>query len=181
MSRPKPSATEHARRVLHTGAAGTFGLHDLELSTGERFELQLLRHPGASAIVPFLDEDRVLLLRQYRFAIDDVLWEVPAGKLEPGESPEACAARELAEETGYRAGRLERTGEIVTTPGFSDERIWLFRAHDLAPGPTAHDRELIEVHEVPLTEALEMVDDGRITDAKTIAALWHVRPASLRR
>ena len=168
-------AREHGHRELHRGPVGSFGLHDLELSTGERFELELLRHPGAAAVVAFVDAEHILLIRQYRFAVDNVIWEVPAGKREPDEAPEVCAARELAEETGFRAGRLERVGEIITTPGFSDERIHLFSAHDLERGPTAHDRELIEVHEVALSDALRMVDDGEITDGKTIAALWHVR------
>ena len=125
---------EVGRRVLHEGPVGSFGLYELELPGGERVTLPLIRHPGAAAVVPFLDDGRVLLIRQYRFAADGVIWEVPAGKREPGEAPEVCAARELEEETGYRAGRLERTGEILTTPGFSDEVIHLFCAFDLTPG-----------------------------------------------
>jgi ADP-ribose pyrophosphatase len=102
------------------------------------------------------------------------IWEVPAGKLEPNEPPEVCAVRELAEETGYRAGRVECTGRILTTPGFTDECIHLFCAYDLEPGETAHEpSELIEIHEVRLPEALVMIDRGEIIDSKTIAALFH--------
>jgi len=153
---------------------GTFGLHELELSTGNRVTLELLRHPGASAVVPFLDEERILLLRQFRFAADGWIWEVPAGKLEPNEAPEVCALRELAEETGYRAGRVECTGRILTSPGFTDECIHLFCAYDLEAGETAHEpSELIEIHEIRLSEALAMIDRGEIIDSKSIAALFH--------
>lgn len=161
-------------RVLHDGPVGTWVAEDVELPNGRRAELHTLRHPGAAAVVPFLADDRILLLRQYRHAVGGYLWEVPAGKLDPGEAPEACAARELEEETGYRAGRLERTGEIVTTPGFADERIHLFCARELTPGRRAHEGgEVIEVHEVGLEDALAMVDRGELIDAKSIAALFH--------
>ncbi len=165
---------EVGRRVLHEGPVGSFGLYELELPGGERVTLPLIRHPGAAAVVPFLDDGRVLLIRQYRFAADGVIWEVPAGKREPGEAPEVCAARELEEETGYRAGRLERTGEILTTPGFSDEVIHLFCAFDLTPGRLQRKpSELIELRTLELEHALAMVDDGAIVDGKTIAALYH--------
>ena len=124
--------------------------------------------------MPFLSDDRILLLRQYRHAAGGYIWEIPAGKLDPGEEPQACAERELAEETGYRARRIEQTGVILTTPGFTDERIYLFSAFDLEPGVTAHEvSEVIELHEVPFEEALAMVDRGEIVDAKTLAALFH--------
>jgi ADP-ribose pyrophosphatase len=98
---------------------------------------------------------------------------VPAGKLDAGEDPARCAARELAEETGYRARRLERTGMIFTTPGFTDERIHLFCAFELSPGASAHEHnEVIRTEVVPLAQALEMIDSGEISDGKTIAALF---------
>jgi ADP-ribose pyrophosphatase len=162
------------RKVLHEGSIGTFALVDVELPTGRRITLQIVEHPGAAAVVPFLDEDRVLLLRQYRAAAGGTIWEVPAGKLDAGEDPEVCATRELEEETGYRAGRMVRLGEILTTPGFSDERIHLFAAFDLAPGRMEHGHgEVIEVHEVSLKEALAMIDRGELVDAKSIVALYH--------
>ena len=178
MSTKQPGARELSRRVLHEGSVGSFALHDLELSNGTRVTLELLRHPGAAAVVPFLDRERILLIRQYRFAANGVIWEVPAGKRDPGETAEACAARELEEETGYRAGRIERTGEILTTPGFSDERIWLFCAFDLLPGPARPEpSEAIELHTVELARALEMIRSGEIVDAKTIVALHHASVA----
>ncbi len=162
------------RRVIWQGSIGSFGIDEVVLPSKQRVEIAVLRHPGASAIVPFLGEDRILLLRQYRHAASGTIWEVPAGKIDPGEDPAVCAARELEEETGYRAGRIEATGSILTTPGFTDERIHLFCAYDLVRGNMAHESdEVIEVHERTLGEALEMIDRGEIDDAKSIAALYH--------
>jgi ADP-ribose pyrophosphatase len=168
------------RRVIHRGRFLVHAIEEVELPNGNRVELEILHHPGAAAVVPFLARDRILLLRQYRHAAGGYVWEIPAGKLEPGEDPVACALRELEEETGYRSRRIERTGSILTTPGFTDERIHLFSAFDLEPGTAAHETsEVIEVHEVPFEEALAMADRGEIVDAKTLAALFHAsrRPA----
>ncbi|MCP4006664.1 MAG: NUDIX hydrolase [bacterium] len=160
--------------MIWQGSIGSFGIDEVVLPSKQRVEIAVLRHPGASAIVPFLGEDRILLLRQYRHAASGTIWEVPAGKIDPGEDPAVCAARELEEETGYRAGRIEATGSILTTPGFTDERIHLFCAYDLVRGNMAHESdEVIEVHERTLGEALEMIDRGEIDDAKSIAALYH--------
>lgn len=145
----------------------------VELPNGKTLLLDVVRHPGAAAIVPFASEDEVLLIRQYRHAADaSTLLEVPAGKLDPGESPEVCAARELEEEAGQRAGRLESLGWIWTTPGFTDEKIHLFAAFDLTPVPQRpEDDEVIEVVPTPLAAALEMVWDGSLNDAKSALAL----------
>ena len=162
-----------ARRVLWEGSVGSFGLDTIVLPGGQRAELAILHHPGAAAVVPFLDRERIVLLRQFRHAAGGTIWEVPAGKLDAGEDPASCAERELAEETGYRAGRLERTGEILTTPGFTDERIHLFCAYDLSAGATAHEHhEVIRTEVLPFARALELIDAGEITDGKTIAALF---------
>lgn len=164
-----------SRTVIHAGRLITVSVVEARLPNGERVTLEIVEHPGASAVVPFVAPDRILLLRQYRHAVGGPIWEVPAGKLDPGESPERCAERELEEETGYRAGRLVRTGEILTSPGFTNERIHLFCAYDLVPGTLSHgDGELIEVHEVSLTEARAMVKRGEIVDAKSIAALCRI-------
>lgn len=163
-----------SQRVLHRGRVGTFALEEVVLPSGRSVTLEILHHPGAAAVVPFVRPDRILLLRQYRFAAGGFIWEVPAGKLEPDEPPERCAERELEEETGYRAGRIERTGLILTTPGFTDERIHLFSAFDLVPGRRAHEHdEVIEVHELALGEALAMIDRGDLVDGKSIAAIFH--------
>jgi ADP-ribose pyrophosphatase len=147
------------------------------LPNGHEMELEIVRHPGAAAIAALDDRGAVTLLRQYRHAVGGWLWEVPAGKLDRGEAPEACAARELAEEAGLAAGRLDRVGEIVTCPGFCDEVIHLFVATDLREVPAALgvDEVIDSVRAVPLADALAMVASGEIRDGKTIAALWHAQ------
>ena len=160
------------RRVLWEGNVGSFGLDTVDLPSGERATLALFRHPGAAAVVPFLDRDRVVMLRQFRHAAGGVIWEVPAGKLDRGEDPRTCAARELEEETGYRAGRIERTGAILTTPGFTDERIHLFAAFDLEIVPARREEhEVIELVPLALDAALELVWSGELSDAKSALAL----------
>jgi ADP-ribose pyrophosphatase len=161
-----------SERLVYDGKVVKVAVAEVELPGGREVELEIIRHPGAAAIVPFLGPDEVLLIHQYRFAADGRLWEVPAGKLDPGEAPETCAARELQEETGYRAGRLERLGSIYTTPGFTDEVIHLFAAYDLeAVGQQLEPDELIEVATTPFDEALRMVFDGRLRDGKSAIAL----------
>ena len=125
-------------------------------------------------MVPFASADEVLLIRQFRYAAGGFILEVPAGKLDAGEPPHACAARELEEEAGQRAGRLEELGWIWTTPGFTDERIFLFAAFDLTPVPQRLDSdEVIEVVRVPLAEALQLVWRSELNDGKSALALLH--------
>ena len=143
----------------------------VDLPNGRRVEFDLVRHPGAAAVVPFMEDDRVLLIRQFRFATGGEILEIPAGKLDPGEAPEACAARELEEETGYRAGRLERLGSIWTTPGFCDEIIHLYAAFDLEPADQRLEPdEIIELVPTPLADALDSLS-GPLVDGKTATAL----------
>jgi len=147
---------------------------EVELPNGRRVTLDIVRHPGAAAVVPFVSDDDVLLIRQFRHATGGTIFEVPAGKLDGGEDPEACAARELEEEAGQRAGRLERLGEIWTTPGFTDERIHLFAAFELEPvAQRLEADEVIEVVRVRLDRALEMIWTGELRDAKSALALLH--------
>jgi ADP-ribose pyrophosphatase len=147
---------------------------EIELPNGRMATLDMIRHPGAAAVVPFLDDDRVLLIRQFRHAAGGTILEVPAGKLEPGEEPIICAGRELEEETGKRAGRIEPLGSILTTPGFTDERIHLFAAFDLEDVPQAlDDDEIIEQAPMTLETALGLIWSGELTDAKSIIALLH--------
>jgi len=144
------------------------------LPGGREVELDIIRHPGAACIVPFLGDDEVLLIRQFRHAAGGEILELPAGTLEPGEDPATCAARELEEETGQRAGRLEALASIFTTPGFTDEVIHLYAAHDLeARAQDLDDDELIELLPMSLGDALDLVWSGRLRDAKSSLGLIH--------
>ncbi len=154
---------------------------------GTELELEMVRHPGAAAVVPLLsdpeaEDPTVLLLRQYRYAAGGMLWEIPAGVLEVGEQPVECARRELREEAGAEAERIEHLVSIFTTPGFTDERIHLFLATGLRAGAaTPNPDELIEVAPRPLSQALAMIRDGEIQDAKSIVALLYVAGFALGR
>ena len=170
------------RRDIWEGNVGSFGLDTVVLPSGEQATLALFKHPGAAAVVPFLDAEHVVMLRQFRHAAGGVIWEVPAGKLDRGEDPFACAGRELEEETGYRAGRIEKTGALLTTPGFTDERIHLFCAWDLVPGPARPEaHEVLRTEVLPLARALDLIESGEICDGKTIAALFLAARRAARR
>ena len=162
-----------SRRLVHEGRASRVFVEEVALPNGHVVSLDVVRHPGASAVVPFVSGEDVLLIRQFRHAAGGTILEVPAGKLD-GDSPEVCAARELEEEAGQHAGRLEHLATILTTPGFTDERIHLFAAFDLTPVPQRleHD-EVIEVVRMPLAEALRRVWSGEVQDAKSALALLH--------
>lgn len=168
-----------ARRAWQ-GRLLTVNVERVRTPAGVELELELIRHPGASAVVPLLsdldaDHPHVLLIRQYRYAAGGMVWEIPAGVLERGEEPAACARRELREETGAEADRIEYLTTIFTTPGFTDERIHLFLASGIRAGnATPNADELIEPKAIPLTRALEMIRDGEIRDGKTIAGLLYV-------
>jgi ADP-ribose pyrophosphatase len=164
----------------YTGKRISVDLDRVRFPDGSVGTLEMVRHPGASAVVPFLDpvasrDPRIVLIRQYRWAADQVLWEIPAGTLDAGEMPERCAERELREEAGVEAGELMHLTTIFTTPGFTDEKIHLYAATGLTPAPTAHEAdEFIETHEVRWSEIGRMIRDGSIRDAKTMTALMWV-------
>jgi len=144
-----------------------------------RFELDgrphahdIVVHPGAAVALPLLDDGRVVLIRNRRIAVDQELIELPAGTLDPGESPLECAGRELAEETGYRAGCLRPLVTLYSSPGIMTERMYAFLATQLQPGPAAREStEQIVVVEMPLDEVLSAIHAGRITDGKTVATV----------
>lgn len=139
---------------------------------GRIHQREVVRHPGAVLIVPVLENDRVVLIVNQRIAVQKKLWELPAGKLEPGEPPDRAAARELAEETGYTAQFIRPLGRFYTSPGFADEQMHVFVAERLTPGNQQLDAgEEIEVQAITVDQALAMIDDHRIEDGKTIAAL----------
>ncbi|MBW1989883.1 MAG: NUDIX hydrolase [Deltaproteobacteria bacterium] len=145
---------------------------EVDLPSGRRARLDLVKHPGAAAVVPIDDQGRVILLRQYRHAAGGWIWEIPAGTLDPGEDMEQCARRELAEETGYSAESFEKIAELLPAPGYTTERIHVFVARDLSPAKQSLDPgEVLEVHRVDLAEARAMVADGRIQDSKTVCGV----------
>jgi len=157
---------------VYSGRIISLTVDEVALPDGRRCELEMIRHPGAAAVVPIDADGNAILVRQYRYATDGWLLEVPAGKLDPGEPPEKCAVREVEEETGYRVGRLQPLGWIWTTPGFTDEKIWLFRGTELARGAQdLQQDELLEVVKLPLTEAVRAAAEGRIQDGKSVCAL----------
>lgn len=139
---------------------------------------ELVVHPGSVVLLPVLDDGRLVLIRNHRHVLGEVLWELPAGTRERGEEPRVCAARELEEETGYRARRLEPLLDFYLAPGVSDERMWAFRAEGLEPTAQRLDAtEQIEVHPTAPEAVVEMIRRGEIVDAKTVATvLFHLLP-----
>ncbi|HYW31941.1 MAG TPA: NUDIX hydrolase [Gemmatimonas sp.] len=163
-------------RRAYTGRVISLDVDEVRFPDGSTGSLEMVRHPGASAVLPILHEDgsdpEVLLIRQYRYAAEGFLYEVPAGRLDPGEAPDACAKRELQEETGYVAARVEHLFTMFTTPGFTDEKIHLFVATGLVPGESAREAdEFMDLVPVRLSEALGMLQRGEIQDAKTALTL----------
>lgn len=164
-------------RRVYTGRVINLDLDTVRFPNGSTGELEMIRHPGASAIVPFLGDPNgpdpeILLLRQFRYAAEEVLYEVPAGRLDPGEDPLDCARRELLEETGCRASHIEHLYTMYTTPGFTDEKIHVFMAEGLERGETDHEPdEFITVEGVTLSAALGLIQRGEIKDAKTALSI----------
>jgi len=163
----------HRREVLHKGRVFTLEREHVSFEHGVATELEIIRHPGASAIVALTERGGLLMLRQYRHAIGSDIWEIPAGTLTPGEDPLKGAQRELLEETGFVARNWRQLGEILPVPGYSDERIHLYAASSLVSvAPDLDHDEVITVHELTPMTAFSMIKEGAIQDAKTIAALF---------
>jgi ADP-ribose pyrophosphatase len=169
-----------ASKRIHAGRVIDLDVDTARFPDGSTGELEIIRHPGAAAVVPFASDPQgpdptILLIQQYRYATNGSLIEIPAGRLNPGEDPRVCAERELLEEVGVTAGRVERLTTIWTTPGFTDERIHLFWASDLTAGKHAREPdEFIEVTPKPLSEVLTLIRSGEICDAKTALAILFV-------
>jgi len=167
-----PKDTAKASREIYRGRVVNLVVDTVTLPNGITLDLEVIRHPGAAAVVPLTDSGAVLLIRQYRHAAGGYIYEIPAGKLDPGEDPHRCAARELEEEVGRRASSLEPLVTFFTTPGFTDEVIHVFLATGLAPGIQKLDHdEVLEVVEMSLVEAIARIADGTIKDGKTIIGL----------
>jgi ADP-ribose pyrophosphatase len=174
-------------RRVYTGRVLNLDIDTVRFPNGSIGELEMIRHPGASAVVPFLtdpagDDPEIVMIRQYRYAAERYLYEVPAGRLDANEAAEHCARRELREETGYEAERVEHMFTMYTTPGFTDERIHVFMAVGLSRGEVAREAdEFIEVDAMPLSRALSMVERGEIQDGKTSLALLYAAGFRARR
>jgi ADP-ribose pyrophosphatase len=170
------------KEVLHHGRVFDVTIENVTLPNGASTDMTIIRHPGAAAIVPLTADLQVLMLKQYRHAIGRDWWEIPAGTFNHREDPMACAQRELAEETGYKASIWDPLGSISPVPGYSDERIHLFLARDLSRTRQQLDfDEIIEVHALALDQVLAMIMNGQVEDAKTIAAIFRTLPIIGRR
>ncbi len=160
------------RRVIYRGSRIELALEPYRRADGTDAERELVIHPGAVALVPMVDKHHVCLVENERYAAGKTLLEVPAGTIDPGEPPELTAERELIEETGYRAGRISRIREWFVSPGFLTEKMYLFLCENLTPGPQELEPdERLRPVVIPWDDAVAMAADGRIEDAKSIAAL----------
>ncbi len=157
---------------LYNGKIFNVALEKVTLPNGVIKDREVVRHPGAAAMVPLLDDGNVVLVKQHRHAVNDYLWEIPAGTLEPEEEPLACAGRELIEETGYEANNFDKLTEILPAPGYTDEHIHIFLATGLTLAEQRlEDDEILTVQPTPFDKAIEMIKTGEIQDAKTIVGL----------
>jgi ADP-ribose pyrophosphatase len=160
------------KQVLYTGKKVHLELHHVKDSDGGKHTREVVVHPGAAVILPVLPNNDILLIRTYRYAVREHLLELPAGTIDPGETPINCAGRELVEETGYIASKLQRIGSFYSSPGILTEKMHAFLATGLLPsaGPT-DETEQIELQPMSLQEALRLVTEGDIVDGKTITTL----------
>ncbi len=162
-----------SRKTILSGRVFDITVENVTFPNGTNIDLEIIRHPGASAVVPLTSDNEVVMLKQYRHAVGGTLWEIPAGTFDAGEAPLVCAKRELTEETGFRAAAWESIGAVTCLPGYSDERVHLFLARDLTPASQSLDPdEILEVHSIPLDKVVSMILEGEIEDAKTIVAIF---------
>ena len=168
----RKKATVKSTAEVYKGRIFNFVTENLKLPNGRDAEMAFIRHPGSTAVVPLLEDNTIVMEVQYRHPVGEYLLEIPAGTLEPGESPLNCAKRELMEETGFRAQELIKLGKIHMIPAYSDEEIHVFIAKGLTPAKQNLDPdEIIEVVTYPLKNAVQMIDEGKITDALTILSI----------
>ena len=161
------------KTTIRNGRVFDITVENVTFDNGFNIDLEIIRHPGASAIVPLTNNNHVVMLKQYRHAIGAFIWEIPAGTFEGREDALVCARRELTEETGFRAGTWERLGAVTPVPGYSDECIQIFLARELTPAEQHLDQdEFLEVHKLPLSRVVEMISKGEIQDAKTVTGIF---------
>jgi ADP-ribose pyrophosphatase len=174
----REAAGQISSQRVYSGRIISVDLDEVRFPNGTSGKLEMVRHPGASAVVPFLDDPhsadpRIILIRQYRYAANGFVHEIPAGRLDQGENALECAARELREETGYSARELIPLTTFYTTPGFTDERIHLFAAVGLAEGESEPESdEILDLVSVPMSRAMEMIRAGELVDGKSMVGLF---------
>jgi ADP-ribose pyrophosphatase len=174
-----PNKSTIVSHRMYSGKIVSLDVDQIKYPDGSTGEVEIVRHPGAAAILPFLsdpagDDPQILLIRQYRYATDGFLYEIPAGKLDKDEAPDQCAARELREETGCSAEKIEHLFTTFTTPGFTDEQIHVYMATGLTQGQSATEsHEFLEIERVTLSRSLHMIQQGEIRDAKTALAILY--------
>lgn len=164
-------------KVIYNGKVFNTIVDEIEYDSGNKAVREVAEHPGGAVVLPLLDDGRIIFVHQHRYPLNQSLYELPAGKLEPNEPPEECARRELEEETGYKASKLEKLTAIFTSPGFCTEKLHIFLARNLRDG-----RQQLEEGELGLTlkyihfkEAFHMVQSNEIVDAKTIVGLFFLQ------
>ena len=160
-------------KETHVGKLLKYQVDEVLLPSGEKTVREVVKHPGAVAIVAIFSDGKIIFVKQYRYAIDNIIYEIPAGKLSPGENPIDCAKRELKEETGYSAAKWTKLSSIFTVPGFCDEVIHIYKAEQLTAGEQQLDEdELIETFSFTQAQIQDMVNSQCICDAKTLAGLF---------
>ncbi|MGC8560790.1 MAG: NUDIX hydrolase [Phycisphaerae bacterium] len=159
-------------KIVYEGSRVSMALRSVKLSNGKQIQREVVLHPGAVIILPILADGRIVLIENVRHTVGESLLELPAGTLEKGESPDVCAGRELEEETGYRAAKIESLGWFYTSPGILTEKMYAFVACELTPGPQAlEENETISVRPMPVKEVVKLIQSNSIVDGKTIAVI----------
>ena len=166
-----------SHKIIYTGRVFNTIVDEIEYDSGNKSVREIAQHPGGAVVLPLLDDNRIVFVYQHRYPIGEPLYELPAGKLEPDEPPEKCATRELEEETGYTADKIEKLTAIYTSPGFCNERLHIFLARGLHDGKQKlEEGELgLQLKYIPANEAFHMVSTNEIVDAKTIAGLFFLQ------
>lgn len=167
-----------ASKEIYNGNIIKVSLDEVELPNGHKSKREIVRHPGAVAIIALTDDKKLLLVRQYRKPLDMIIYEIPAGKLEPGEKPLDCAKRELEEETGFKSDSIKHIQSFYTSPGFADEIVHVYytdRLEKLENSPGLDDDEFLDLLEVTLGEAGKLIEENKIYDAKTVYAVQYLQ------
>lgn len=163
--------------IVFKGFVFDIKVDQIEYNSGNEGVREVILHNGGAVVLPVTDDGKIVLVKQYRYPFDEIMYELPAGKLEKNEDPKECATRELTEETGYSSDKVSFLGKIYTSPGFCDEILYIYLAEELVAGD--HNREEgedgMEVYELTIAEVDKMVAEGKIVDAKTLSGLYYYK------